>query len=96
MGLFSEASLTVLPPEFFHSTGCIDYLLFTGKKGMTLGTDFHPDFFFSRTGFEGITAGTGNRTLNISRMNSFFHLHLLDFKIITDLAFFSKRPGNHS
>ena len=66
--------LGVFSPEPLDATSRVQQFLFTGKKGMTLGTDFNANILFSRTYFDDVAAGTGNGRIVIIRVNVSFHL----------------------
>jgi hypothetical protein len=63
----------ILFPETFDSPGGVDELLFSGEKGMALGTDFNSDIGFRGTDFDLIAAGASNGGLFVFGVNLAFH-----------------------
>jgi hypothetical protein len=72
-GFFSV--ITVFFLKLFHPSGTVDEFLFSGKKRVALGANFHPDFIFGGSGFKGIAAGTDYLAFFIIRMDIFSHIN---------------------
>jgi hypothetical protein len=63
--------------ELIHSSFRIDEFLFSGKKRMALGTDFHVDGLLGRTSLNRITASAHYSRHFIFGMPFVFHKYLL-------------------
>jgi hypothetical protein len=81
----------VFSSEPFYAARGINKLLFTGKKRVAGGTNFHLDILYRRTGFDNIPAGAGYRGFFISGMNLVSHKNpLLYFPVQFPAAFKTK------
>jgi len=67
------ASFAVSLFESLDAAGGVHDLLLTGIERMAVGTNFNVDFRNRGAGLKSVTAGAGNRTLNIFGMDSLFH-----------------------
>lgn len=69
-----ELGELVLVFELFDASGGIHDLLRTGEEGVTLVADVDGEFGLVGANDKLVAAGTGNFTLHIFGMDSFFHL----------------------
>jgi hypothetical protein len=70
--------LAVATFKTLYSPCGIDQLLFTGKKRMTGGADLGINLLTRGTGLEHVATQTLNGGIGIHRVDTFFHLFLLD------------------
>ena len=64
--------------ETLYTTSGIHQFLFAGKKRMTGGADLGIDLLARRSSLKRIATQTLNGGVGIHRVNTFFHLFLLD------------------
>ena len=68
----------VFSAEALNPAGGVNQLLFAGKERMAGGTNFHFDILHRGTGFNHVSAGTGNFGHLIPGMNLVFHIKPLN------------------
>ena len=59
--------------ELIYSSAYINKLLFSGEKGMAVGTNFYAQVWFNRACFKRVTTYARHRGEMICRMNVCFH-----------------------
>jgi len=70
--------LAVAPFETLYTASGIHQFLFTGKKRMTGGADLGIDLLARGSGLKHVATHTLNGGIGIHRVDTFFHLFLLD------------------
>jgi hypothetical protein len=70
-------NLAVAFLEALNPTSGVNQFLLAGEERVAGGTDFGVDLFEGRTGLERVSAQTFDRNLVVHRVDSFFHLFLL-------------------